>query len=182
MKILVDMDGVLADFDDGFLKTWQNLHADKPFIPIDQRTTFYVVDQYPEELKDLIRQTIAAPNFFGSLPPLPGSVEALTGMRAMGHDVYICTSAISAFRSCVVEKFEWVEAHLGTDWVKSLIFAKDRTMLRGDVLIDDRPAYEGGFVPSWEHVIFDRPYNREVVGKRRLTWDDWKAVLFGGNE
>ena len=179
MNFLVDMDGVLADFDNGFLNIWRERYPAQAFIPYEKRATFYVVDQYPHDLKELVRQTISAPGFFRSLPPVPGSLAALSELKARGHEVHICTSARSFYKNCVLEKFEWVEQTLGADWIKALVIGKDRTMLRGDVLIDDRPKYEGAYHPTWEHVIYDQPYNRDVVGKRRLSWENWKTVLFG---
>lgn len=178
MNILVDMDGVIADFEGGFLKIWQTQYADKPFIPLEQRTSFYVVDQYPDDLKDLVRQIFVAPNFFRSLEPINGSVSALTEMKEMGHKVFICTSPLTTYRNCVPEKYEWIEFYLGKEWIKSLILSKDKTIIRGDILIDDRPKVEGCGIPSWEHVLYDQPYNREESGKRRLNWTDWKSVLF----
>jgi 5'-nucleotidase len=52
--------------------------------------------------------------------------------------------------------------------------------MRGDFPIDDRPDIDGesGTTPAWEHILFDAPYNRRVLGKKRLKqWDDRKEVL-----
>jgi len=48
------MDGVLTDFESGFLDRWRELYADRIFIPIEQRTTFYIADQYPQEWKESV--------------------------------------------------------------------------------------------------------------------------------
>lgn len=51
MRILVDMDGILPDFDGEFLKPWRERHPDKLYVPFEERRTFYVRDSYPDDLK-----------------------------------------------------------------------------------------------------------------------------------
>ena len=36
------MDGAIADFDQELLQRWQKHHPDPFYVPIEQRTTFYV--------------------------------------------------------------------------------------------------------------------------------------------
>ncbi len=177
MKILVDMDGVLANFESGFLKLWREKHADKPFIPLEQRTTFYVEDQYPVDLKDLVFETFSSANFFRSLEPIDGGIKAMNELQQMGHEVFICTSPLVSYQNCVLEKYEWVDAYLGKEWVDTIILTRDKTMVKGDILIDDRPSIEGCDIPSWEHILYDQPYNRTENNKRRLDWNNWKSVL-----
>lgn len=177
MKILVDMDGVIADFEGGFLKLWREAHPNKPFIPIEQRTTFYLAEQYSTDLKDYVREIFSSPNFFRSLEPINGGIEALNELKKVGHEVFICSSPLTSYRNCVLEKYEWIETHLGKEWVNNIILSKDKTMIKGDLLIDDRPSVKGCDTPSWEHIVYDQPYNRTEIGKRRLDWNNWKSVL-----
>lgn len=181
MRILVDMDGVIANFEGGFLNNWREQYPDKPFVPLEQRTTSRLVDQYPKELKDLVESIIYAPGFFLKLEPIQGSVEALQEMRTAGIDIFICSSPLSVYKNCVVEKYEWVETHLGNDWIQRLILTKDKTLIRGDILIDDRPELDGIDNPSWEHIIYDQPYNRVPNNKKRMSWQTWKTVLFSNS-
>lgn len=177
MRILVDMDGVIADFDGEFLKRWQKRHPDKFFVPIEERGTFYVRDSYPDELKPLVTEILLEPSFFREMMPMDGAMEALSEMNEMGWEVFICTSPLSTYKNCVLEKYEWVENHLGTDWIKRVILTKDKTLIKADYLIDDRPEITGvENIPSWEHILYDRPYNGEM-NKKRLTWENWKGVL-----
>jgi len=38
----------------------------------------------------------------------------------------------------------------------------------------------GAAHPEWEHILFDQPYNRAVIGKRRMTtWKDLEAIIHG---
>lgn len=177
MRILIDMDGVIADYDQEFLQRWRRRHADKFYVPLEDRTTFYVKDEYPEELKPLVAEILLESGFFRDMLPIPGAQEALEEMQEMGFEVFICSSPLSTYRNCVLEKYEWVEKYLGPDWVRQLILTKDKTIIKADFLIDDRPLITGAQEPpEWEHILYDRPYNRGA-NRRRLTWDTWRDIL-----
>jgi 5'-nucleotidase len=136
-----------------------------------------VKESYPEELKQLVVEILLEPSFFRDMMPMVGAKEALFEMEQMGLEVFICTSPLTTYKNCVLEKFEWVENHLGADWVNRIILTKDKTLVKGDYLIDDKPAITGvESSPVWEHILYDRPYNRDV-DKKRLVWTNWKNVL-----
>jgi 5'-nucleotidase len=171
------MDGVLSDFDGEFLQRWRERHPDKFYVPIEERTTFYVKEQYPDELKPFVTEIVREPGFFRDMLPVAGGREALAKMESMGFEVFICTSPLSHYRNCVLEKFEWVEKYLGSNWVNRIILTKDKTLVKAAFLIDDKPEITGvESIPSWEHIVFDRLYNRGG-SKRRLTWANWKDVF-----
>lgn len=177
MRILVDMDGVITDFDQEFLQRWRKRHPDEFYIPLEKRAIFYVRDEYPAEFKPLVEEILFDPTFFAEMVPVPGAREALEAMEANGWEVFICSSPMSFYGNCVFEKYKWVESFLGPAWVKKLILTKDKTIIKADYLIDDRPEVKGlESNPTWEHILYDRPYNRDV-NKRRLTWENWRDVI-----
>jgi 5'-nucleotidase len=178
MRLLIDMDGVLADFEAGFLEAWRAQHPELPYIPVAERQLFYLSEEYPSELRPLVREVLTAPGFFRNLAPLPGGLEALQALEGLGHQVFICTSPLRAYQNCVGEKFAWVDAHLGQAWVKRIVLTSDKTLVQGDILVDDRPEVTGIQTPSWEHVVFDAPYNRASPSRRRINWENWRTVLF----
>jgi 5'-nucleotidase len=177
MRILVDMDGVLADFEGRFLDIWRQQHPDKLYIAREQRNTAYLIDQYPARYKDLIQHIFFAPGFFRSLPPIPGGLEALTDMRQANIEVFICTTPFAQFKNCVLEKFEWVEENLGPEWIERIILTFDKTLVSADYLIDDMPSITGLESPSWKHILYHCPQNASEQSKKRLTWDNWKEVM-----
>ncbi len=182
MRILVDMDGVLADFETAFLETWQTQHPEKSFVPIKERQTFYIDEQYPAEFKSHIFKIFTAQYFYRNLKPIAGGREALHEMEKSGLEVFICTSPLNDYKYCVPEKYEWVEEHLGKKWVQKIVLTRDKTLVRGDYLIDDKPKIEGHYTPEWEHVLYDQPYNRSIISRKRLTWSNWQTVLLSGKE
>ena len=177
MLILVDQDGPLADFERAFLNHWQTQHPNEFFIPIDERKTFYIREEYPSHLAEKVDAIYCSPGFYLDLPPTPGCIEAINLLLELGYDVRICTAPLSRYDNCVLEKYQWVEKHFGRSFTKRVIVTKDKTIVRGNVLIDDKPDIEGVYKPEWEHIIFDSSYNRNIRGKRRLNWNNFKEVL-----
>ena len=139
MLILIDQDGVLADFDLAFHAAWEALgHPHTAVLPSERRA-FYVRDDYPEHLRATVEEIYTSQGFFSSLPPIPGAVDAVCELIRLGHDVRICTSPLNQYLHCVPEKYEWVERHLGSEFVARMIVTKDKTLVHGDVLVDDKP-------------------------------------------
>lgn len=177
MLILLDQDGVLADFERGFRDAWNMRYADlMPALAPADRKSFHLREDYPARLYDAVRSIYEAPGFYRDLPPMPDAREGVRGLLEEGHDVRVCTSPLTFWRNCVPEKYEWVERHLGADFLPRLIVTKDKTLVRGHVLVDDKPRVDGAEMPLWHHVIFDAPYNASVTGPR-MTWRNWRETM-----
>ena len=177
MIILVDMDGVLANFEQGFVNIWKEKHPELPYIPVEERTTFYTYKQYPKEHRPLTQDIVRAPGFFASLPPIEGALKGFAELAETDHQINICSSPLIGNPTGASEKYDWIEEHLGRDWLGKVILAPDKTMVRGDILIDDRPEVKGSQTPVWEHILYDHLYNQHMEGRRRLTWANWSEVL-----
>jgi len=175
--ILIDMDGVLADFERGFLEAYTAKYPQRESISLENRTTFYIREQYPKQYAKDVEAIYLAPGFIRNLPPIPGTIKALQEMQELKLNAFICTSSLYPHDHCVGEKYDWVLHHLGNYWVKRIIVTKDKTLVRGDYLIDDKPKHTGLLTPTWEHIYYDAPYNRAITSRRRLTWDNWKSII-----
>lgn len=171
------MDGTISDFESGFLNKWRELHPFKEWIPLEDRTTHFIEAQYRTEYSKDIMQILTSPGFYRNLQPIAGSVEALNELRLMGHHVYICTTPMEEFENCVLEKYYWIERHLGREWTNRTILSRDKTLVHADILIDDRPDIKGVNKPTWRHYLYDQPYNRHIK-LPRLNWNTWKQILF----
>lgn len=179
MLILLDQDGVLADFEHAFLDAWRQRHPDIEPVAYEDRRAFHILEDYPAELRPRAEAIYTSPGFIRNLPPVPGAIEAYHALLGLGMDVRICTSPLRQFENCVAEKFLWVERHLGRAATERMVLTRDKTLVRGDLLIDDRPNIKGAVPPSWRHIVYDAPYNRHVADRPRLTWANWRNVLAG---
>lgn len=180
---LIDQDGVIANFEQAFLEEYRHRYPKKPYIPLEKKSTFYVTEQYINQFEEGERPSLEelqdiylSPGFYRSLSPIKGGKEALEEMRSMG-EVFICTALLPQYENCVLEKYEWIEEHLGKEWTKKIIVAKDKTIINGDILIDDRPKIDGSNEPSWEHILYEQSYNSHINSKKRINWKNWKEKL-----
>jgi len=167
--VLVDMDGCLVDWDRGFAQAWGGRS------PIDRRLSYSMEECVPAAMKAEATALFHSEGFFLGLPPMAGGVAAMRRLAAMGYRVFLCTSPVLSSVNCAGEKFEWVRAHLGAEWVRQIILTSDKTAVRGDVLIDDKPNITGAHYPVWQQLMFNAPYNTSLEGRARL--DSWEGVV-----
>lgn len=172
--ILVDQDGVIADWGATYGRMLDRYGKAAQNIPRhENQRSFNLNEGLNEDEKNIVSLVMEHMDYSG-LDPIPGAIEALHGMLEYGHDVMICTSPWLPNAHCVPGKLDWVRYHLGAEWEERVIVTKDKTMVMGDVLVDDKPNITGRLVPTWAQYVFDQPYNRELPVRERLkSWDEW---------
>lgn len=101
MKIFVDMDGVLCDYD----------------AARDREKVQYNVE-FPQSRK----------GFFIELDPIKGAIDGIRKL-AQKYEVYILTSPSVKNSHVWTEKADWIEKHLGFEWLDRLIITKQKGLL-----------------------------------------------------
>merc|ERR1711988_1974094 len=118
------------------------------------------------------------PGFFRKLPPFAGAVAAVHQMERAGFQVWFCTSPILGHPTCCQEKLEWIQEHFGDAYVQRVVLCQDKTTVRGDILIDDKPNITGLHPPTWRQCLFDAPYNQCRSDLPRITqWSAWENPM-----
>jgi 5'-nucleotidase len=177
ITVLVDMDGVVVDWDQGF----RNLWSDRS--PIIRDRSYIMQECVPLEFKPEATRISIEAGFFASLPPYPGAIESVKRLSSTpGFSVFICTSPLLANPTCIQDKLTWINRYFGPEWLDRLILTRDKTTVRGDVLVDDKPDISGSHHPTWIQIVYDQPYNRDLCGKlfpfRMHNWgSEWLSVL-----
>lgn len=174
MRVLVDMDGVLADFD---APVWDIIRDENWRIDIpgrDAQVHHYVTEHMPDEwTKRLLRKRIDRHSFFRELPEIPGAVEGLRGLLDAGLDIWICTKPLESNLNCRDDKAHWVRRRW-PELEQKLIFAPDKSMVKGDILLDDATKPEWAEIADWNPVMFSQPYNGPGT-----QWENWPHWTWG---
>lgn len=141
--MLIDLDGVVADM-------WESLDSlvGEPVI----RGEWDTRDRYPGVPRRAISSHFARRGFFRNLTVIPRAKEGVAQLVDAGHDVWFCSTPVLS-PWCASEKAEWVREHFW-DQRRRLILSKDKTLVVGDYLIDDKPEVLGCRVPAWTHVRY----------------------------
>lgn len=180
--LLIDQDGVTAQYDRRILELAHERFGLLLYMPEDV-TNFETHEIFGEEMAGVVERLALEEGFFSSLLPMDGAVtafhEIIEASHEYGFGVSFCTKPKRFYKNphCLFEKADWISRILGREHTDRIIFARDKTLVYGTVLLDDKPTVTGCVEPSWTHVLFDRPYNREVTGPRLPNWASWKEVL-----
>lgn len=135
--LLIDMDRTLCDYD----KSFRSKKAKNPNI------------YFPQSLL----------KFFEDMEPIDGAVESYNILKEK-YDIKILTRPSVHNALSYMEKRLWVEKHLGFDECKNLILCYDKTLVRGEILIDDM-IQVGKYIPEWKQIQIQSE-----------EWPNWSVI------
>lgn len=138
MKLLIDVDGVLADFVGGVRRTLN--------LPADWAPTRFELQQDPlvgPRWKELCA-AIAEPGWCLGLHEFADTYADLCfKLITNGHEVQFVTSPWKSSPHWVAERTEWLQAFFGPD--ARVVFTSEKHLVKGDWLIDDKPEHVDAF-------------------------------------
>ena len=124
LRIYIDMDGVLANFDKAAEEHPSNgIKGFRPDLTLD----------------------------FSKFEPMPGAIKAVQELIDMGHELFIATTPPWNHPDSWGQKRDWVEKNL-PKLKKKMVLTHRKDLLIGDILIDDsmwrgQPDFQG----TWFH-------------------------------
>lgn len=179
MRILVDLDGVLANWGaeyDRLLDLFDEAAAGIPRTA--NQVQWDLGHGRTAAEREIIHAVMTKPGFYRWLEPIRGAKEALNWAVEAGHDVRIVSTPDARNPTCASDKLAWVTQHYGVEWTKRLILTADKTVIHGDILIDDKSEITGSMEPTWEHVVFgDYAYNRKADRARMVAWSEFHLLV-----
>lgn len=158
--IYVDMDGVLADFDDGIMRMYG-----KPMESMSQ-----------EEMEDFWGSACIKRSFFLSLSGILGGIRLMDHLRLYEHPYCILTSTGGGSRHMEIarDKLQWLMRYesLRSAPVAFCTGTKSKAEFAspGSLLIDDRPKVVDAFIAGGGSAFLFEPERfQDAVSKCR----DW---------
>ena len=104
--------------------------------------------------------------FYENLAPVEGSQKAMEWLEnSQRFAPYILTAPSVYNPLSYTEKRRWVEKNLGFDWCNRLIISPDKSLLLGDILIDDRLIGHG-----------QDQFLGELIQFGAVEFPDWRSI------
>ena len=173
LTILCDVDGVCANLYPVWLRRYAEITGrlvrpedirswDFGGLQLDKRILFGILDE---------------PNLYDEVKEVEDSHMGVKFLRLMGHRVVFCTSSTPAG---AYSKMLWLAEHgfisgRGLNVYRDVVICHDKSLIRGDVLIDDHAGNFVGF--GGVKILFDQPHNRSLVEKGFVRLYGWHDVV-----
>ena len=157
--MLLDCDGVLADFTDHLLTLiGSNLtladitdwHFLKLLRPNERRAAYMLLE---------------GEEFWATQPVVAGAREGVDAMRADGHHVVCVTAPWLTCKNWGYIRREWLKTHFDIE-PDDIANWSSKHRVSGDVFIDDKPEHVARWAeanPGLWPILFDQPYNRTAT-------------------
>lgn len=178
-RVLVDMDGVLFDFDGEVCRRLQVRHPEIQPLELDP-PDFYTANNYAKEHQDSVWAISNEKGFVAALPLVPNALLGWERLLESGYTPQICSTLLPKEYAphCKEEKLAALEEHFvprfGAWAVQTALFTPEKHLARGVALIDDKPApIKHSEEAIWEHVIFDRACNRTPGSEGYIRLHGW---------
>ena len=139
-RIYIDMDNVIVDYDTAM-----------------HNVSFFERILYKNRLDEI-------PGIYARMRPIDGAIESVRELSKK-YDIYILSSPQWNNTSAWSDKVTWIKKHLSDVCYKRVILTHNKSLCKGDYIIDDRSAngtcdFEG----EWLH-----------YGSN--TYPDWSSIL-----
>lgn len=169
MRILVDMDGVLADVYSQFLKLeFQETGILRKLEETNGKLESEAFPFYEKHVK--------SKDFFRTAPLIKSSVEGLKYLNNK-YEVIILSSA-TEFPQSLTEKELWLNQFYPFITWQQMVFCGRKDLVHGDIMIDDHPKNLSVF--QGRKIIFTQPHNIYVHNdsfERASGWNNIRELL-----
>lgn len=177
-RILLDCDGVLADFCTACFDLIEKHSGDRhTHEEVTHWDLFTVVGK--AHLKPLMKETAAKSGWCLSFPMYAGAQDFVKRLHELG-DVVIVTSPMTT-PYWAYERTVWLEQHFGIPKGR-IVHTEGKQFVKGDVLIDDADdnclKWHAEY-PDALTLLWDAPYNRQVdlTGTGIVRVRNWAEAL-----
>jgi 5'(3')-deoxyribonucleotidase len=177
LKILVDVDGTLNEFQNHFFNFLESLGYNYDFSKGSDYHMEKGIIASSKRQKDKIFASIMGDSFFWeNIPVLENAYEGLTYLNTH-YDVFIVTSPWDEKNKNI--KIQWMKKNFPFINPKQIIFCHDKWELGGDIIIEDKPdtlrkCQDAGFLT----ITKLQPYNMEVHSDYFLNnWSQIKEIM-----
>lgn len=175
--VLVDVDGVTADSH----KTWLNFYNQDyhDWLTFDKIKSWGIHQYVKPECGRKIYDYLRRPDFYDNTLPVMGAVEGVGLLRRLGYKVVFVSAGMFP------AKVDWLAregflvdfpyADHRPETARDVILCNDKSMIRGDYLIDDYPGNLAEF--PGKRILFDQPWNEDATRDLYHFRGNWPFIM-----
>jgi 5'(3')-deoxyribonucleotidase len=164
-RILIDMDGVLADVYSRFFELDERERGQK--LSLNDVAGKLEADAFPDQ-----RKWVSEPGFFRSVPVMKGSVDGLKNL-SLKYEV-IVVSLATEFPHSLTDKQLWIYEHFPFIGWRQIVFCGNKNIIEADIMIDDHSKNLDHF--KGETIMFSQPHNLLLNSTRHLRVGSWEEI------
>ncbi|WP_050614979.1 5' nucleotidase, NT5C type [Bacillus testis] len=176
--IMLDMDDVLAQLGAAWIDIYNERYEDQLTTQhmTEWDTSLIVKPECGKKVYELLRE----PGMFRYLQPTPYSQEVVRRLVERQYNILIVSDAPRGHAHCEFkanpdfvanpadDKRAWLLEHFPMIPQENVFFGSQKYYVRGDILVDDKPATHDMFTALGLPVILmDQPYNQHIKAKWR---------------
>lgn len=177
MRILVDMDGVVADIDSYWLELYNRDYKDS--LKPEDLVSWDVSDCVTPSCGKKIFDYLKLPDFYLKAGVYPGSQRVVRSLMSKGHEIVFVTASPLWLERAAYEKATWLKIHFPFVPRHNLIITHRKDLVSGDILLDDG-VHNIEIFPGIR-CIFSRAhnlsYNVEDPHGRVSSWDEFEGFV-----
>lgn len=175
--VLLDCDGVLADFAGGFLKL-VNAHFGTAFTPSDV-TTYDIAAALGwtrEKADEAYGLITASVRFAADLDVFPGAADGVRRLAELA-EIYVVTPPWHTQPTWCHDRTNWLWRNFEIP-AHRVIHTSAKHLISGDVLIDDKLSHCEEWRARWDGlaVLWSTPHNRRDLWDGQST-SDWAFLV-----
>ncbi len=164
-RILIDMDGVLADVYSRFFELYRQEGGN--IFSFNDVAGKLEAEAFPNQIK-----WVTTPGFFRNIPVMPGSVE---GLKKLNSEYEIIVNSLATeFPQSLTDKQLWLQDNFPFISWKQMVFYGNKNLIRADIMIDDHPKNLDYF--PGETILFTQPHNVFLKDTKHLRVSSWKEI------
>jgi 5'-nucleotidase len=164
-RILVDMDGVLADVYPRFFELYEQETGNK-------KTMGEIIGLKEGEAFPELYRWVETPGFFRSIPVMADSQRVLKLLNKT-YEILVISMA-TEFPVSLTDKQMWINDHFPFISWRQVIFCGNKSLIQADLMIDDHFKNLDHF--KGETIIFMQPHNVYNTNHQHKTVSSWSEI------
>jgi 5'(3')-deoxyribonucleotidase len=178
MDIIVDVDGVVADF----VTAVDNIVPHKGEV-----REWHWWNKYSKEESRKINQALTQREFWDNLPVIKDAKEGIQFLRNNGHQIIWVTAPFSHCTEWVDARHKWLEKNFQRSQLEEpIVYTRAKYLIKATAMIDDCVEWVEEWENNWkfEPTVGYTFYSEiDHSPRRKYTWQDiMKEQLFNGSK